>query len=283
MISQLAGAALRAALVVMLIAFPSLFLGGTTADALQFTVLIAICAGIFVFVEYHAAAPSLIAFTNAPPFNRIRFLGLFAGIIWTTMIASAGKGSISNDGGLAQLGIQLGSRMNFLLSPVRFFEYALPNGLEAKFLEQILAMAGLAYLITTVMIVTWCIGTWLKNWPNQSGGFNIWTNLPTFNVSTHGDILRKLERDGQINLILGIALPFLSPLVAATVTDLFTPGSLQNPHVLIWMVALWAFVPAFLVMRGIAVLRLSQMITAQRERAYIGTRQKTRAKGPLHI
>jgi hypothetical protein len=42
--------------------------------------------------------------------------------------------------------------------------------------------------------------------------------------------------------------------------------SLDNPHTMIWTVAAWAFLPASLFMRGIAMHRIATLIAVKRAR-----------------
>jgi hypothetical protein len=80
--------------------------------------------------------------------------------------------------------------------------------------------------------------------------------------------VKRLNRDSQINLILGFLLPFVFPALGKAVSLLFTPIVVNDPQTLIWMVAAWAFLPASLLMRGIALSRVAQMIHVQRKREY---------------
>jgi hypothetical protein len=89
--------------------------------------------------------------------------------------------------------------------------------------------------------------------------------MPTFDPTAGGDVVQRLSRDSQINLILGFLLPFLIPAAVKLASDVFDPISLSDPHTLIWTVTAWAFLPASLVMRGLALARVAQMIDAQRK------------------
>ena len=86
-VSRLSGAVLRAAMVILMIALPSLVLTSTTADTALIVVLVCIAAAVFTFFEYNSASPSLIEFRDAPPFNRVRFFGLCATVFALTIIA----------------------------------------------------------------------------------------------------------------------------------------------------------------------------------------------------
>jgi hypothetical protein len=44
------------------------------------------------------------------------------------------------------------------------------------------------------------------------------------------------------------------------------PINLDNPHTLIWTVAAWAFLPASILMRGVALTRVADMIQMQRDK-----------------
>ncbi len=78
----------------------------------------------------------------------------------------------------------------------------------------------------------------------------------------------RLYRDAQFNLILGFLLPFIIPASVKMASDLFDPISLTHSHTLIWTMTAWAFLPASLLMRGIALNRVAHMISQQRLRAY---------------
>ena len=73
-------------LVMMLVVMPSVLLVGVTTDTKQMVSLVALFLGLLTFVEYNATYPSLVEFRDAPPFNRIRFLMLFATVFFLSTI-----------------------------------------------------------------------------------------------------------------------------------------------------------------------------------------------------
>ncbi|WP_044036009.1 hypothetical protein [Octadecabacter arcticus] len=77
-----------------------------------------------------------------------------------------------------------------------------------------------------------------------------------------------------VTLILGFLLHFLIPAFVKLASDIFNPIQLQDSHTLIWTMTAWAFIPASLIMRGIAMLRVGQMIALQREQAYLRTQEE---------
>jgi hypothetical protein len=63
-------------------------------------------------------------------------------------------------------------------------------------------------------------------------------------------------------------LPFLIPAAVRAASDLIDPISIAQPQTLIWTMAAWAFLPASMLMRGIAMGRIADMIEDKRRRAY---------------
>ena len=49
---------------------------------------------------------------------------------------------------------------------------------------------------------------------------------------------------------------------------LFDPITMDNPQTLIWTMSAWAFLPASMIMRGIAMSRVADLIEEKRMRAY---------------
>lgn len=270
-ISRLTGALLRAFMVVSMIALPSLALAGTTSDTAQIAALVCIVAGVFTFVEYNSASPSLVEFRDAPPFNRVRFFGLFATVFALTLIAKGKTEPTTMTALFELLGASLSQVIDFPYSPVRLVVLMLPSDAPDSLINDVRIASGLSYFVSLMSLAIFVIAMRLTRWPSQKGGFNVWVNLPTFDPTAGGDVVERLERDGQLNLILGFLLPFLIPAFVKLASDVFNPISLADSHTLIWMMTAWAFIPASLIMRGIAMLRVAGMIAEQRERSYIET------------
>lgn len=268
-ISRLSGAALRAVLVIIMIATPSMMLTGTGADTGQIVALVSIVSAIFVFVEYNSASPSLMEFRDAPPFNRVRFLGLATTILSLALIAKGYTNPTSLTVFFENVGSSLAEVMDFPYSPVRLIVLMLPAEAGTDLIDRVRTAASLSYLVSILSLAIFVLALRINNWPNQEGGFNVWTNLPTFDPTAGGDVVVRLERDGQLNLVIGFLLPFVIPALVKLASDLFNPIQLQDQHTLIWTMTAWAFIPASLIMRGIAMLRVAQMISYQREIAYM--------------
>ena len=130
------------------------------------------------------------------------------------------------------------------------------------------AAAGLSYTVSLATIALFYIQIRLRNWPVANGAFNVWVNLPLFDPTTGGDVVFRLQRDGRINMVLGILLPFVIPALVQIGTMIFSPLPLNHPQSQIWLLCAWAFLPASMLMRGIAMLRIAELIEEKRRRAY---------------
>jgi hypothetical protein len=265
-ISRLAGAVLRAFLVTLLVALPSLMLPGTSADTAQIVALVAIFGAALTIVEYASDYPGLVEFRDAPPFNRIRFLSLFITVLLLTLIARGEIAPTTLTRFVTAIGALIGAAIDFPYSPVRLVVLMLPPDAGVAKIDLVRTSAGLAYLISLLTLAIFLIFQRVRGWPLGSGTFNVWVNLPTFDPTAGGDVVERLERDARVNIALGFILPFLMPAVIKAATSLFGAVSLENPQTLIWTVAAWAFLPASLFMRGIAMGRIAGMIKEKRRK-----------------
>lgn len=268
MYSRLPGALARAALVVLTIMTPSAILPNVGSDGAQFIVFIALFAAIFTVVEYAAISPSLAEFRSAPPFNRLRFAALLAMILTLSIIFRDPTQANTITRFFQLIGERVGGSIDIPYSPVRLLLLAMPANTSAAELDQIRTAAGLTYLIYLMSLAVFVILLRLHGWPRQTASFNVWVNLPTFDPSAGGDVVARLNRDSQINFILRFLLPFMVPAIMKAISDFVAPFSLSDPQTLIWAVTGWAFLPATLLMRGVALSRVAQMIYVQRKRAY---------------
>lgn len=266
MISQLTGACVRALLVVFLIATPSLVLPGVPADVTQIIALMALFIGGFVFSEYASVYPGLIAFRDAPPFNRMRFIMGFAMVFLISLAALGVTHPTSATRFVTAIGMLLGLAMDFPFSPIRALLSALPDSLSLAQQNLVRSAAGLAYLSALISLTVFAILIRFRSWPAPTGTFNFWVNLPTFDPTTGADVVHRLNRDARVNILLGMVLPYLMPPVAWSVGRYYGVSIVDNPQLMIWAVTLWALLPASVFMRGIALFRLSRMILDKRRR-----------------
>ena len=257
-------AALRALLVSLMIVMPALAEARTGAQMMHVTAMLAFVAAILIFFEYWAEYPSLIAFRSAPPFNRLRFLGLFATILSLVVMGRQEAGAF-----LERLGHNVGKVLDFPFSPLHLMQQVAQGGAGTELLR---AQAGLAIIFALATILVFVALVRIHDWPVHHGAFNFWVNLPLFNP-THGeDIVLRLRRNSYVNLILGILLPFVIPAALQLALSRGLPLDLGNAQSLIWVLSLWAFLPASLIMRAVALLRIADLIAQKRRHAHLQKR-----------
>ena len=259
---------MRALLVVVMIVTPSAMLPTVGVDGTQIVALVAIFAAVFTIVEYSASSPSLVEFRSAPPFNRLRFGALFLTVVTLSVVFRDTDGASTITQVFQIVGDRIGASIDFPYSPVRLMLLAMPAEMSVDNLERVRTAAGLSYLISLSSLAVFVILLRWRGWPRHNSAFNLWVNLPTFDPTSGGDVVARLNRDSQINLILGFLLPFMVPAILQLFATFFAPFSLSDPQTLIWAVSAWAFLPASLLMRGVALSRVAQMIYVQRKRAY---------------
>jgi len=264
--SRISGALVRAFLMVMLVATPALVLPHVSRDATQIVVLVAIFAAAFTIFEYASDYPGLVEFRDAPPFNRIRFFSLFVTVFLLSVVVRGKTDESTATQFVEAIGTLIGQAIDFPYSPVRLIVLMLPESASAQDVVILRTAAGTSYLISLMSLAVFLVVLRATNWPHRGGKFNVWINLPTFDPTAGGDVVERLERDARFNVVLGFILPFVTPAVMKGVSGLFGSVSLANDQTLIWTVAAWAWLPASLFMRGIAMQQVAAMITAERAR-----------------
>jgi hypothetical protein len=264
-LTQLCAALLRAVLVMVLVATPSALLPLPGEDGRAMVALVALFGGVLTFVEYNSRYPGLIEFRDAPPYNRIRFAMLFC-VVFFLSVAFRAEMQPSTLGALvAALAHVCGLALDFPYSPVRLATLIFADaGADPRLVR---SAAGAAYMTALLALGLFVLILRLQDWPSRNGAFNVWVNLPTFDPSAGGDVVLRLERDARINLALGFVLPFLIPAAVTLGAVSLGALNLSAQQTLIWTVAAWAFLPASLFMRGIAMSRIAGMIRARRARS----------------
>ena len=268
MVSNLLGAFVRAILVAILVALPSLLLPGITPAARDTALVFALIGAALTLFEYGSSHPGLVEFRYAPPFNRIRFISLFVTVLCLALILrnEVSPGDVTRV--VFRIGDLIGRAMDFPASPVQLLTGLLTNDGAAANTAVVRAAAGIAYVVSLLSLAVFAISIRVAAWPLGSGPFNIWVNLPTFDPAESFDVEDRLMRDARVNVIFGFTLPFLMPLVARVSSGYFDFTTLHS-QTLIWTVAVWAFLPASLFMRGIAMARIARLIRRKRERLHV--------------
>lgn len=268
MVAQLSGALTRAFLVALLVAIPSLVVPTVATDASQIAFVLALITGSMVFFEYYGRCPSIVEFRFAPPYNRLKFIFLAFAVLVLSIVTRGQTDPGSWSTLLTTMIGGLGALLDFPYSPVRLIMLLLPHDTAPEQREIVRLSASVCYALSLVLVFTFLAIVRLLNWPVRRGAFNMWLNLPLFDPTGGGDVVQRLNRDVGINIALGFLLPFLLPGAAMYLSGFFNRSALLDPQTLIWMTCIWAFVPASMIMRGIAMNRIADLITAKRRRAY---------------
>jgi hypothetical protein len=256
-------------MVATLVATPYLFFPAVSGDVVNVVVFLALVVTVFVTVEYTAKAPSILEFRDAPPFNRLRFLTLFAIFVTLAALLHEGPQASTLSQLVAALGARAGELMDFPGSPIMLAEHMLPPDAPAELAAEVRIAAGVSGLFSLIMLAVFWVCIRFGSWPAREGGFNIWINMPTFDPMAGGDVVTRLRRDAVLNVLLGLILPLLIPPAVHYAAAGGQVNGLSEPRFLIWTMTAWAFLPAMLIMRGMAILRVARMIEAQRARAAV--------------
>ncbi|WP_037312937.1 hypothetical protein [Ruegeria halocynthiae] len=267
MIARTTGAAIRGLLVALMVLTPALYLPVSSTNGTEIVVFLAILAFFLTFAEYNSAFPSFIEFRDAPPANRLRFVGLVSMVTFLTLICKDAYAPTELTSAFYAIGLGVANVVDFPYSPVRLIVLMLPADASPPLVDLVRSSASVAYVAALVTIGSFAYAVKVRGWPTGNGAFNVWTNLPLFDPTKGGDVVTRLQRDGRLNISIGVLLPFLIPALIKMLPDYATPISLSNPQTLIWTLSAWAFLPASMIMRGMATLRIANLIVEKR-RAY---------------
>jgi hypothetical protein len=260
---QVAGAILRAFMMVVLVALPALLLPHGPGQSAQLITLLALFLGALTFAEYATAYPALVEFRYAPPFNRLRFMSLLLMVaslpaVMAPEIVAGSTGEI-----LPALAGALGTLMDYPYTPVRMMVIALADPADPTAALRIRDAAALSFVVGGVTVLAFALTILLTGWPLRRRRFNVWINLPTFDPSMGHDVVQRLDRDALFNMALGLFLPFLFPALLR----LLGAASIGSLQASVWMVAGWTFLSVSLLMRGMAMARIARLIRETRRTA----------------
>lgn len=264
-IERLVGAAARAVLAALLVVMPALVLPATIGGGGFALPLVCFIAATFVFVEYYTDYPSVVEFRDAPPFNRLRFACLFAVVLSTAVVCADFVRPTLFSGALTSLGTLAGTALDFPYSPLRLLLIGVAESPGATALEAVHAAAGLACVYAALTLGIFALVV-RRGWPLRDGPFNVWINMPLFDPTSGGDIVQRLRREGRVNLMLGVLVPFVLPAALKVVTLAVGPLRLGDPHTLIWMMSVWGFLPVSMIMRALALQRVADLVEDKRRR-----------------
>ncbi|MEM1387091.1 MAG: hypothetical protein AAF748_02480 [Pseudomonadota bacterium] len=249
---------------VVLVATPSILLPGISSDVTQIVALLALFAAGLTMFEYGSVYPGIVEFRNAPPFNRLRFVSLF---VIVASISLAIRGETLPTGftdAVTSFAAGIGAAIDFPYSPVRQVVLLLPSDASLVEVDRVRMAAGLSYFVSMLTLAVFYFYVRVRRWPLHAGPFNVWVNLPTFDPTSGGDVVHRLERDARFNIIVGFTMPFFIPAAVTAAEGVFGQVSLDNTLSMVWIVAAWSFLPASLLMRGLAMARIAELIARKR-------------------
>ena len=80
-------------------------------------------------------------------------------------------------------------------------------------------------------------------------------------IGTLGALAYVMYREGIL------LWPFAIPAAIKLASGIIDPAVFAAPQTLVWTVSAWAFLPASMIMRGIALMRIADLIIEKRRRA----------------
>lgn len=259
MLTRLAGASVRAALVAAIIVLPAIVLPEITPNTADLAIIAAAIAAAFVIFEYGFKTPSFIEFRFAAPYNRIRFALL---TLLLTGIAFAFRGTVEQTAttlAISSFAVTSASIWDFSGSPLMFFN-VLTTHLEAESRTLLTNAAALSLSLTFIALIVFSIIIWVFHWPLKARNFNLWINMPTFDAALNVQAQQTLRQSALVNVVIGFTLPFLIPMAAVTFMGPLAPISAANSLLLLWMIAIWCFVPAASILRAVALYKVANLV-----------------------
>lgn len=253
-------------MVLIVVATPAFLLPNASQAAQEISLIIGGIAGAFTLFEYASSHPGLVDFRFAPPYNRIRFITFAAQVIALVFLCRAIDGADAFSPDILAYADRAVTVTDVPLSPVRITVAMIADDSSDAFRELVGRAAAVSFTIAFASFLFFALTLWLFRWPVGRDNFNLWVNLPTFEPTSGRDVERRLFRDGTANLLFGIGLPFVIPVLASRSGGWFDPSVLQNYQPLIWGAALWAFLPASLIIRGAALLKVGWLVKRARGR-----------------
>ncbi len=250
-------------MVAVIIAAPSYLVPDATRSTQEISLIIGGLVAVFVLFEYGAAQPGVIDFRFAPPYNRARVAVFTVVLVLVTFYTRALANEDPFSPELIQFADRLVAMANFNFSPVALAADSLAPE-DADLAQRIRGAAALTLFAAGAGALLFIVILWLFKWPTGRKNFNLWANLPTFNPNSKKPVDRRLANTAWLNILAGLALPFIARAAAARADGLLDASVFQRDLPLIWASALWATGSALLVLRGAALLKVARLVARAR-------------------
>jgi len=251
-LNRLIGAVLRAVVMIIIIALPSFILPDSTLNARELSMIAGGVVGAFTIFEYAAKSPGFVDFRFAPPYNRMRV----AIIASELLVIAFYYRDLPLGGSIIDFGEQVSALATLPGSPVRMTLDMFANTLTPGQLSRLGTAMSLAMVLALGLATLFAILLWVSRWPVDRAGFNLWVNMPNFEPSEVGRTERRLYRDGMLNILFAPLILYSAPYVLPLASNTLGSSLLREPQSVVWLATLWAFVPASLIIRGAAILKI---------------------------
>jgi hypothetical protein len=209
-------------------------------------------------MEYVFAAPSLIEFRFCPPYNRMRYASL---LLILVLMIYLGPDRILE--GRYHAAVSYLSKLclnvwNFQYSPVPAMAVVLGGG-DPDNTIRFGRMAALALSVSVFYAAAYVVLSRGFCKHLECERFNLYLNLPA--AALYGQALprRQLRALGWLSLLAGLTLPFYVPVLLNAISDHFSLVGLTQGQLMIWTLALWAWVPGVALLRGVALHKISRL------------------------
>jgi hypothetical protein len=256
-ISRLAGALIRGALVAFLVAFPGLSLPVESNVAINLYGFLSLIAGAIVWIEYAFDSPNLIEFRFCPPYNRLRW-GILMLILVLLVHLYPHRVAESKFYLVAfEISKHCLYLWNFEYSPVPVLALELGRG-DPDATVQFARMAALSLSLSILYSMAYIIASRGFRAHLEPGTFNFYMNLPTTTLSEDKIPRLQLKALAVLSVVLGLTLPFVVPVFLQEFGGMIMTEPLAYRPAVVWIIALWAWVPGIAVLRGVALYSVSK-------------------------
>ena len=260
MLMRLSGAVIRALLVVIVFITPAMLLPDISRTSQELALIIGIIFGGFTLFEYVSESPGFVDFRFAPPYNRLRIALLASQLIIVSILMRAlesGADMFPIINGWAERAVDA---THIPFGPVDIAMRAMDTA-SNPVVQFVFAYSFAHTLLGTLLIIFILL---FFRWPVDRASFNLWVNLPAFQPMEHLQAERRLRRDALFNILFGIALFYLMPPGLDAGLKLLGQNIILYEQPLVWMAAAWTFIPASMLIRGAAILKIVRIMRIAR-------------------
>lgn len=256
MIYRLTGATVRAVIVAILVMLPSFLLSETSHSSLEFTRILATIAAVIVIYEYGFPTPSVIEFRFAAPYNRVRFMLILGLILAPAYLISNMLNDQAANGLLTATASNGFALMDFSYSPVAIVADTLAG--SDLVLRNVIGQAiALNVIICLSFTLAFCASVFANLWRFGGDNFNMWLNMPTYKSYDTSSLQNRLVNSSFSSLLIACLIPFFGPTIATVVLAWFSHSGSLAPITIIWVIALWTYLPAMYLMRAVALAKIA--------------------------